>query len=491
MSRQVALHTETMWSGTVDTAAGAVTGWHHHGDHDTTLYIVSGRMRLESGPGRRARRRGRAGRLPARARRRRAPRVQPGRRDLPRGHRALRFGHADGQRRRPGAGDGLSRAPLAARHRHGPRRRAGTVTPTSTPGRSGRHRSQRRTPGPCSNRRRVRHETTRSRRLSTTGSTPIPAGTDPAPRRIAPGLRGVVVGPVGVQVPVRGARGRRGGDGVDLAGARGPVHADPRPLRAARPGRLPHRPDDHGAGPLVLGYGPVARFALSRLVRAAGQPADARPRAVSVETRGTPAGGDDLVQRVVGVAARVERSDLPIRPQQAYAVRRRRADHQRLRVGLRMAQRDVLAVERADVDRLDRGRCGWSARRRRARRPLRARHCRPASPRRGRRRPARRHTPVALAGGARPARRAAVGPLSSLVSDDVDGREAQQHGHVGALRRGVGAGVEAREVGPTGAAPRRRQRRPSPGRGTRGGATRPTRAPRVGRRGPGARRCSR
>ena len=51
MSRQVALHTEAMWSGTVHTDAGAVTGWHHHGDHDTTLYIVSGTMRLESGPG--------------------------------------------------------------------------------------------------------------------------------------------------------------------------------------------------------------------------------------------------------------------------------------------------------------------------------------------------------------------------------------------------------------------------------------------------------
>ena len=51
MARQVALHTETMWSGTVDTEAGTTSGWHHHGDHDTTLYIVSGRMRLESGPG--------------------------------------------------------------------------------------------------------------------------------------------------------------------------------------------------------------------------------------------------------------------------------------------------------------------------------------------------------------------------------------------------------------------------------------------------------
>ena len=49
MTRHVALHTQTMWSGTVDTDAGAVSAWHHHGDHDTTLYIVSGRMRLESG----------------------------------------------------------------------------------------------------------------------------------------------------------------------------------------------------------------------------------------------------------------------------------------------------------------------------------------------------------------------------------------------------------------------------------------------------------
>ncbi len=50
MTRHVALHSETMWSGAVDTEAGAVSGWHHHGDHDTTIYIVSGSMRLESGP---------------------------------------------------------------------------------------------------------------------------------------------------------------------------------------------------------------------------------------------------------------------------------------------------------------------------------------------------------------------------------------------------------------------------------------------------------
>ena len=50
MSRRMAAHGDGMWTGTVDTEPGAVSGWHHHGEHETTLYIVSGRMRLESGP---------------------------------------------------------------------------------------------------------------------------------------------------------------------------------------------------------------------------------------------------------------------------------------------------------------------------------------------------------------------------------------------------------------------------------------------------------
>lgn len=50
MRRQGALQTQGMWSGTVDTEPGATSGWHHHGGHDTTLYVVSGHMRLESGP---------------------------------------------------------------------------------------------------------------------------------------------------------------------------------------------------------------------------------------------------------------------------------------------------------------------------------------------------------------------------------------------------------------------------------------------------------
>ncbi|WP_432477131.1 cupin domain-containing protein [Nocardioides sp. GXQ0305] len=51
MARSLAMHEDGMWTGLVDTEPGAVSGWHHHGDHETTLYIVSGRMRLESGEG--------------------------------------------------------------------------------------------------------------------------------------------------------------------------------------------------------------------------------------------------------------------------------------------------------------------------------------------------------------------------------------------------------------------------------------------------------
>ena len=50
MVRRRAVDTGTMWAGTVTTAPGAVSGWHHHGEHDSTIYVVSGRMRIESGP---------------------------------------------------------------------------------------------------------------------------------------------------------------------------------------------------------------------------------------------------------------------------------------------------------------------------------------------------------------------------------------------------------------------------------------------------------
>ncbi|WP_244328375.1 cupin domain-containing protein [Yimella sp. cx-51] len=51
MTRRLATTTNQMWTGTVDTEPGAVTGWHHHGDHETTIYVVSGTFRLEYGDG--------------------------------------------------------------------------------------------------------------------------------------------------------------------------------------------------------------------------------------------------------------------------------------------------------------------------------------------------------------------------------------------------------------------------------------------------------
>ncbi|MEO6512951.1 MAG: cupin domain-containing protein [Nocardioides sp.] len=51
MSRSLAMHEDGMWTGVVDTEPGSTSAWHHHGEHETTLYVVSGRMRIESGPG--------------------------------------------------------------------------------------------------------------------------------------------------------------------------------------------------------------------------------------------------------------------------------------------------------------------------------------------------------------------------------------------------------------------------------------------------------
>jgi uncharacterized RmlC-like cupin family protein len=51
MRRQLAIDVPGLWSGLVHTEPGAISGWHHHGDHETSLYVVSGSMRLEFGAG--------------------------------------------------------------------------------------------------------------------------------------------------------------------------------------------------------------------------------------------------------------------------------------------------------------------------------------------------------------------------------------------------------------------------------------------------------
>jgi uncharacterized RmlC-like cupin family protein len=51
MHREQAVATDRMWAGHVTTDAGAVSGWHHHGDHESSIYVVSGALRMEFGPG--------------------------------------------------------------------------------------------------------------------------------------------------------------------------------------------------------------------------------------------------------------------------------------------------------------------------------------------------------------------------------------------------------------------------------------------------------
>jgi uncharacterized RmlC-like cupin family protein len=51
MLREEAVARDGLWIGTLRTEPGVVTGWHHHGDHESFIYVVSGRIRLEFGPG--------------------------------------------------------------------------------------------------------------------------------------------------------------------------------------------------------------------------------------------------------------------------------------------------------------------------------------------------------------------------------------------------------------------------------------------------------
>jgi uncharacterized RmlC-like cupin family protein len=51
MTREQAIATDGMWAGYVRTEAGSVSGWHHHGEYETSIYVVSGALRMEFGPG--------------------------------------------------------------------------------------------------------------------------------------------------------------------------------------------------------------------------------------------------------------------------------------------------------------------------------------------------------------------------------------------------------------------------------------------------------
>lgn len=51
MVREAAIGVDGIWSGFVTTEARGTTGWHHHGDYETSIHVVDGALRMEPGPG--------------------------------------------------------------------------------------------------------------------------------------------------------------------------------------------------------------------------------------------------------------------------------------------------------------------------------------------------------------------------------------------------------------------------------------------------------
>lgn len=51
MTRKTAVAGEDVWMGEVRTEPGAMSGWHHHGEHTTYGYVIDGKVRVEFGTG--------------------------------------------------------------------------------------------------------------------------------------------------------------------------------------------------------------------------------------------------------------------------------------------------------------------------------------------------------------------------------------------------------------------------------------------------------
>lgn len=49
--REQAVQTEGMWAGFARTDAGMVSGWHHHGEYESAIYVLTGSLRMEFGQG--------------------------------------------------------------------------------------------------------------------------------------------------------------------------------------------------------------------------------------------------------------------------------------------------------------------------------------------------------------------------------------------------------------------------------------------------------
>ena len=48
MHRLEALAEDGVWLGTVQTEPSTLSGWHHHGDYDTYIYVLNGAARLDT-----------------------------------------------------------------------------------------------------------------------------------------------------------------------------------------------------------------------------------------------------------------------------------------------------------------------------------------------------------------------------------------------------------------------------------------------------------
>ena len=51
MTREEAITTDSLWAGFVRTDAGTTSGWHHHGEYESVIYVLTGAVRMEFGPG--------------------------------------------------------------------------------------------------------------------------------------------------------------------------------------------------------------------------------------------------------------------------------------------------------------------------------------------------------------------------------------------------------------------------------------------------------
>jgi uncharacterized RmlC-like cupin family protein len=51
MARLTAIETAGMWAGIARTEPGSISGWHHHGEPESAIFVLSGALRMEFGPG--------------------------------------------------------------------------------------------------------------------------------------------------------------------------------------------------------------------------------------------------------------------------------------------------------------------------------------------------------------------------------------------------------------------------------------------------------